>query len=239
MEYLMQLENPEYVRRFQVKCGVLIRERYSGSKHPTNGEIANKTTYHQHNNARQRPGENCKHKYENNNNNNNNRDIVNTSNGNGFGECVHVHSYADDNTTDVGDNSDVHVDYEIQYKSLYYLAQVGAFLGDEVFYFLFYSYFAWNLDAVVTRHIIMVWCTVMYLGQRTKDYLQWPRPPSPPVVRLEMCHLYESAMPSTHAMAGTAMPIVLATGICSRYEVHLKSVKRQKANHKERPPEYY
>ncbi|XP_073216053.1 sphingosine-1-phosphate phosphatase 2 isoform X2 [Lepidochelys kempii] len=43
----------------------------------------------------------------------------------------------------------------------------------------------------------------MYIGQVTKDILKWPRPHSPPVVKLEMRAEY--GMPSTHAMAATSI----------------------------------
>ncbi|XP_074860220.1 sphingosine-1-phosphate phosphatase 2 isoform X2 [Carettochelys insculpta] len=49
----------------------------------------------------------------------------------------------------------------------------------------------------------MMWCIVMYIGQVTKDILKWPRPCSPPVVKLEMRAEY--GMPSTHAMAATSI----------------------------------
>ncbi|XP_044886412.1 sphingosine-1-phosphate phosphatase 2 isoform X3 [Mauremys mutica] len=49
----------------------------------------------------------------------------------------------------------------------------------------------------------MMWCIVMYIGQVTKDILKWPRPHSPPVVKLEMRAEY--GMPSTHAMAATSI----------------------------------
>ncbi|VFV28825.1 sphingosine-1-phosphate phosphatase [Lynx pardinus] len=47
----------------------------------------------------------------------------------------------------------------------------------------------------------------MYLGQCTKDIIRWPRPASPPVVKLEVFYNSEYSMPSTHAMSGTAIPI--------------------------------
>ena len=46
---------------------------------------------------------------------------------------------------------------------------------------------------------------VMYIGQVSKDILKWPRPLSPPVVKLEMRTDAEYGMPSTHAMAATAI----------------------------------
>ncbi|KAK7008905.1 sphingosine-1-phosphate phosphatase 1 [Biomphalaria glabrata] len=107
----------------------------------------------------------------------------------------------------------------IKYKSLFYLAKFGAFLGNEGFYLTFFPFCLWNLDGLVTRQTAYLWCIVMYLGQATKDYLCWPRPPCPPVVRLETDYLQEYSMPSTHAMAATAIPLYLAYITVQRYQV--------------------
>ena len=80
-------------------------------------------------------------------------------------------------------------------------------------------YLLWAVDSALIRQLGAVWWMVMYLGQATKDYLGWPRPPSPPVVRLETDYLAEFSMPSTHAMAGTAIPVVLSQLVLERYEV--------------------
>jgi sphingosine-1-phosphate phosphatase 1 len=77
----------------------------------------------------------------------------------------------------------------------------------------------WMMDSAMMRQVTMVWWMVMYLGQASKDYFGWLRPPSPPLVRLEFSHLAEFSMPSTHAMAGTAIPLVLATLLLDRYDV--------------------
>uniref|UniRef100_A0A672NE51 Sphingosine-1-phosphate phosphatase 2 n=1 Tax=Sinocyclocheilus grahami TaxID=75366 RepID=A0A672NE51_SINGR len=50
---------------------------------------------------------------------------------------------------------------------------------------------------------------VMYIGQVMKDILKLPRPPSPPVVKLETRVDAEYGMPSTHAMAATAISFTL------------------------------
>ena len=196
----MSLQNPEYVRKFQEFCGIVCKKNSCGS-------LIKNTNYRQnHVETNDNQNKNCHINTGHNNNSNNN---VTHTDANRFGDDGH--------STIKNDNSPVQ--YEIKIKLLYYLALFGAFLGDEVFYFTFYPFIAWNMDQVVARRTEMVWCVVMYLGQRTKDYLQWPRPPVPPVILLETSHLYETAMPSTHAMAGTAMPLVLAFTICSRYEV--------------------
>lgn len=43
----------------------------------------------------------------------------------------------------------------------------------------------WNVDGAVARKVSILWAFFMYIGQATKDVLAIPRPPSPPVLRLE------------------------------------------------------
>lgn len=112
-----------------------------------------------------------------------------------------------------------HLEFHIKYRFLYYLFSFSSSLGNEVFYLMFYPYCVWNLDSLVGRDTCFVWCLCMYLGQATKDYLLWPRPASPPVVRLENEFLQESSMPSTHAMSATAIPFMLAYLTLARYQV--------------------
>ncbi|CAH6791826.1 Sgpp2 [Phodopus roborovskii] len=59
---------------------------------------------------------------------------------------------------------------------------------------------------------------VMYIGQVAKDILKWPRPSSPPVVRLEKRVVAEYGMPSTHAMAATAISFTLLISTMDRYQ---------------------
>lgn len=59
----------------------------------------------------------------------------------------------------------------------------------------------------------------MYVGQVAKDILKWPRPFSPPVVRLEKRLIAEYGMPSTHAMAATAIPFTILISTVDRYQV--------------------
>ncbi|XP_004698703.1 sphingosine-1-phosphate phosphatase 1 [Echinops telfairi] len=90
---------------------------------------------------------------------------------------------------------------------LYYLFTFGTELGNELFYITFFPFWFWNLDPLVGRRLVLIWVLVMYLGQCTKDIIRWPRPASPPVVKLEIFYNSEYSMPSTHAMAGTAIPV--------------------------------
>uniref|UniRef100_A0A8D0C245 Sphingosine-1-phosphate phosphatase 1 n=1 Tax=Salvator merianae TaxID=96440 RepID=A0A8D0C245_SALMN len=100
-------------------------------------------------------------------------------------------------------------EFSIHSPFLYYFFCLGTELGNELFYILFFPFCIWNLDAWLGRRLIIIWVWVMYLGQCTKDVIRWPRPASPPVVKLEIFYNSEYSMPSTHAMSGTAIPMAL------------------------------
>ncbi|XP_075049602.1 sphingosine-1-phosphate phosphatase 1 [Mixophyes fleayi] len=99
--------------------------------------------------------------------------------------------------------------FVIRNQLLYYLFTFGTELGNELFYISFFPFWIWNVDAYVGRRLIVIWVWVMYLGQCAKDLVRWPRPPSPPVLKLEVLYNTEYGMPSTHAMSGTAIPLSL------------------------------
>ncbi|XP_044773877.1 sphingosine-1-phosphate phosphatase 1 isoform X2 [Neomonachus schauinslandi] len=101
---------------------------------------------------------------------------------------------------------------------LYYLFCFGTELGNELFYILFFPFWIWNLDPLVGRRLVVIWVLVMYLGQCTKDIIRWPRPASPPVVKLEVFYNSEYSMPSTHAMSGTAIPISMVLLTYGRWQ---------------------
>lgn len=104
---------------------------------------------------------------------------------------------------------------------LYYLFWFGTELGNELFYILFFPFWIWNLDPLVGRRLVIIWVLVMYLGQCTKDIIRWPRPASPPVVKLEVFYNSEYSMPSTHAMSGTAIPIAMVLLTYGRWQYPL------------------
>lgn len=110
-------------------------------------------------------------------------------------------------------------EFVIQNRFLFYLFTFGTELGNETFYITFFPFVMWNLDAFISRRLIMVWVWVMYLGQCTKDVLRWARPASPPVVKVEVFYNSEYSMPSTHAMSGTAIPVSLFLLTYSRWQV--------------------
>ncbi|KAK2831109.1 hypothetical protein Q7C36_016195 [Tachysurus vachellii] len=110
--------------------------------------------------------------------------------------------------TENGRTCDVSGSYfQVRNWPLYFLFLVSANLGNEVFYISFLPFIHWNLDPFLCRRLVNMWAVVMYIGQVMKDKLKIPRPSSPPVVKLEQ--RIEFGMPSTHAMAATAIAFTL------------------------------
>lgn len=70
----------------------------------------------------------------------------------------------------------------------------------------------------------------MYIGQVSKDILKWPRPLSPPVVKLEKRTNAEYGMPSTHAMAATAISFSFFIATTNQYKVGGTKRKQKKKN---------
>ncbi|KAG8580793.1 hypothetical protein GDO81_007416 [Engystomops pustulosus] len=108
--------------------------------------------------------------------------------------------------------------YVVHNYALYYLFRFAAALGQEVFYITFLPFTLWNIDSFIARRLIIVWCIVMYIGQASKDLLKWPRPSSPPVVKLETRVEAEYGMPSTHAIAATAISFTFLMAAVDRYQ---------------------
>lgn len=94
-------------------------------------------------------------------------------------------------------------------------------LGYEPFYITVMPFFMWNVDAYVGRVVIMLWCFSMYAGQAIKPLIRWPRPPSPPVIRLEQNPILEMeyGFPSTHATVCTTLPFYTLYMAYYRYEL--------------------
>ncbi|XP_035474210.1 sphingosine-1-phosphate phosphatase 1 [Scophthalmus maximus] len=104
---------------------------------------------------------------------------------------------------------DVGQEFLIHNKFLFYLFTFGTELGNEMFFIVFFPFLLWNIDALVSRRLIVVWAWNLFVGQSTKDMVRWSRPASPPVVKVEVFYNSEYSMPSTHAMTGTAIPFCL------------------------------
>ncbi|XP_006818826.1 sphingosine-1-phosphate phosphatase 2-like [Saccoglossus kowalevskii] len=115
-------------------------------------------------------------------------------------------------------HNDRSTDYVIHNKFWYYIFLFGAMLGNEIFYMAFFPFCCWNVSVWVTRRVAIIWAIVMYFGQAAKDIVKWPRPSSPPVVKLEHIYNMEYGMPSTHAMMGLSLPFTLFLLTVQRFE---------------------
>ncbi|KAF7669179.1 hypothetical protein LDENG_00240820 [Lucifuga dentata] len=114
---------------------------------------------------------------------------------------------------------DVGQEFLINNKLLFYLFTFGTELGNEMFFIVFFPFLFWNVDALVSRRLIVVWAWNLFVGQSTKDVVRWSRPASPPVVKVEVFYNSEYSMPSTHAMTGTAIPFCLFMLSYGRWQV--------------------
>lgn len=114
---------------------------------------------------------------------------------------------------------DVGQEFLIHNKFLFYLFTFGTELGNEMFFIVFFPFVFWNIDALVSRRLIVVWAWNLFVGQSTKDMIRWSRPASPPVVKVEVFYNSEYSMPSTHAMTGTAIPFCLFMLTYGRWQV--------------------
>lgn len=131
------------------------------------------------------------------------------------------------------DNGSWHKSYKItphriKYKSIYYAFKFSSFFGDEAFYLTCLPFMTWNVDSYLMRHVVIVWGIAMYCGQVMKDIFQWSRPATPPVVRLDTDFAQEFSMPSTHAVAASSIPLVMAYTMIYRYQVTIVLKPNQK-----------
>ncbi|XP_015273123.1 PREDICTED: sphingosine-1-phosphate phosphatase 2 [Gekko japonicus] len=113
-------------------------------------------------------------------------------------------------------------EYVVKNYFYYYLFTISAAMGQEVFYITFLPFTYWNINPYVGRRLIIMWSVVMYIGQVTKDLLKWPRPCSPPVVKLEKRAIAEYGMPSTHAMASTTISFTFVIATMNIYKYHFE-----------------
>ena len=109
------------------------------------------------------------------------------------------------------------VHYDIHNWIWYYVFRTGAELGYKYFYAFLFSFWFWNIDASAGRKMVIIWITVMYIGQVMKDLFRWPRPSWPSVIPLEPEYTREYGFPSTHAMAGAAIPLSIL--LYTKYQV--------------------
>ena len=98
-------------------------------------------------------------------------------------------------------------------------------LGYEPFYITFIPAMLWNVDTQVARHVIIIWCLSMYIGQACKQLFKIRRPDAPPALRLEENPNLETeyGFPSTHAIISTTLPFYYLYSCLGRYEVHVRA----------------
>ncbi|RNA24291.1 sphingosine-1-phosphate phosphatase 1-like [Brachionus plicatilis] len=121
----------------------------------------------------------------------------------------------------ITDHSHLIANTLIHNRFWYYFFHLGAAMGNEIFYCLFFPFWFWNVDGAIARKVAFLWGIFMYVGQATKDILCMPRPASPPVVKLEERYLAEYGFPSTHAMVSAGLPISVLVLSYSRYNIDL------------------
>jgi len=63
------------------------------------------------------------------------------------------------------------VQFTIESRVWYYLAQLGGAMGDEVFYALFFPFWFWNIDGAVCRRVVYIWAIMMYIGNFPVSHL--------------------------------------------------------------------
>eukprot|EP01094_Clydonella_sp_ATCC50884_P027908 TRINITY_DN8222_c0_g1_i2.p1 TRINITY_DN8222_c0_g1~~TRINITY_DN8222_c0_g1_i2.p1 ORF type:complete len:526 (-),score=95.00 TRINITY_DN8222_c0_g1_i2:110-1687(-) len=101
---------------------------------------------------------------------------------------------------------------------LHLIFRMGSFFGEEAFYLTFLPNLGWTISYKLTRQLLSLMCVMYFIGQLLKDTLKLPRPPSPPVVRLEYHFAEEYGLPSTHAMAAVSVPFFIAYSLTPSWE---------------------
>lgn|SRR3989338_558956 len=94
--------------------------------------------------------------------------------------------------------------------------------GNELVYLVALPYLFWNVSVHLTFQLVMLWSVGFYAGNSLKNILRLPRPPSPPIDRMEKDYENEYGLPSTHAMNALTLPITI---VLSLYVDHPKCIQ--------------
>ena len=107
------------------------------------------------------------------------------------------------------------------YPVLNIFFRLASELGYEPFYITFLPFLIWNVDTTMGRHVVMMWCCSMYVGQACKALFKRKRPASPPAIRIESNPRLETeyGFPSTHATVATTIPFYILYFLYHRYDV--------------------
>ena len=225
MEFIKKLQDPELVVKFQQVCGIErlpVCEGGDSDETDISGKLIESDAHDHEQYVKHR------HKYvlKDSCGNNNTKSNINS---NGYRKPGIMPPFGSDdsdsdNVVNKKEGRPRPTPHVVRNKFFYYVFKFASLGGDESFYLTFLPFILWNCDAYVMRHTVIVWSLTMYIGQATKDVLRWPRPSSPPVVRLETDYTEEYAMPSTHAVAGTTIPFMLGYTVLNRYQVNIEAL---------------
>ncbi|XP_070827207.1 sphingosine-1-phosphate phosphatase 2 [Chaetodon trifascialis] len=189
LELLAYLQDPELVARFQRRCGLFLVE----AAHHSGGRTRDPEPTPVH---ADKPREQLRGRWDHQDKNSN---YKHKENGYAVGGCSKPQ-------------------YEVRNWLLHFLFLFSAGMGHEIFYITCLPCVHWSVDPFLCRRLVNMWAVVMYVGQVMKDVLKLPRPPSPPVVKLETRVDAEYGLPSTHAMAATAISFTLLLSAPSRIQ---------------------
>ena len=106
------------------------------------------------------------------------------------------------------EKANTHSDFECN-TAVHILFYLSSALGDEQVLIALLSFVLWNIDHQAVIRVYLSLAISLYLGQGAKDTFLAPRPPSPPVIRVEKKYAEEYSTPSTHAMIGVVVPFSL------------------------------
>lgn len=214
MEMLKDLSDPSYTARFQRFCGVYYEDNSDDENTCTReGESEN----HSNITTREVTDNNNTLYQEKNDNKCIKRSLNSTQFHQQFTKISNNEGELNNTNGEILRENEMNI--VIKHKFLHLFFASASSLGNEAFYLMFYPFCLWNVDALLIRQVALVWCICMYVGQALKDYIRWPRPSAPPVVKLESVYLQEFAMPSTHAISAAAIPFMFLWVIQQRYEV--------------------
>jgi membrane-associated phospholipid phosphatase len=85
--------------------------------------------------------------------------------------------------------------------------QVARYGGEELLFLLLFPIIIWCIDTYTLRRVSWMFSCSMYVTTAGKDLVCKSRPACPPVLRLEARSAQEYSMPSTHAVAATAITV--------------------------------
>lgn len=194
------LRDPRLVAKFQSYCGLqIVQPCDSERQRPDNGGKSDKRVNGYH----------CIENY----------NVVSDNNTRWFGRHRTVSFHASKISSDKTAESAKLTVQTMAVVDLFF--RFATELGYEPFYITVFPFFIWNIDSFVGRQAVLLWSVSMYTGQALKPLVRWPRPASPPVIRLEHNPILEQeyGFPSTHSIVSTIIPFYTLYLTQGRYEV--------------------